>query len=406
MTTEIVPLPPLTNAVSLPSTLLVTALYDLAALEESSNRRTLDEYLTRGLFLRTLPHPLLVFTDPQLEPKLKEMFATNLNIHVIGLPWGKLRYTDRVDQIRTNMTVHPFHTNSDNKTTAFYSIMMWNKFEFVYQSYLCFPLYTNYVWLDFGLGGVIPHPSLQDLNQVLATFDDSHFCCTIINPLAGSEYNDDEACFGAWHYRQVGGFWSVGRHLMDFFVSFVRNEVDQLLHRQRVCMDEEIMARFSYAHPARCKFSFGDYVSCVSNWLGLKSDVDVAKRAIEKAHRCGLHHMAAAGLEQLLNSYNQGWIPWSTADVIHYAITCYIELYYVDAVQARKLAIQIVHWANEYESVRAHYLSRPELYRNNLRYVLSDQELTEWGPDESEDSDLKHSTTSTKQWSTLSSKFK
>lgn len=356
--------------------LLISALYDLKTIEQSSVRRSISEYCKHKDYLCELNQPLVIFTDPQLAPEIISLFISSPNIRIIPIPWNNLRYIDRLDQIRGNMSINPFHTDSPHKTTAAYSAVMWNKFEFVYMSYKMFPTYDKYVWVDFGLGGVIKNYPCP-IKDVLDQFDDTHFYCTIINPLVPSEFDSLNECFGSWKYRQVGGFWSIGRHGIEFFLSYIRSEIESLLQNKRVCMDEEVMARFSYTHPERCKFSFGDYGSCVVNWLGLKHDLHVARRAINKAHQSGRHAMAVTGLEKLLQSYARGLILWSPSDVVGLLMIYYIEMYYVDKVKSRAIAIKFLHMANEHDYVREYYKNNTTYIKSNFSFVLTDKELEE-----------------------------
>ena len=367
--------PPQSNMTAL----FVTALYDLKTIEQSSARRSLSEYYKHKDYLCSLTQPLIIFTDPYLEPELKSLFEASSHIQIIPLPWDQLRYMDQIEQIRTNMSLHPFQTDNANKTTASYSVMMWNKFEFVYKSYQLFPTYDKYVWIDFGLGEVVKD-HMCSMNDVLKQFDDTHFCCTIINPLVPSEYNSLDECFGSWKYRQVGGFWSIGRQGIEFFLSYLRSEIDWVLQHGRVCMDEEVMARFSYAHPERCKFSFGDYGSCVVNWLGLKHDLHVARRAIDKVQQHGKHCMAVIGFEKLLQSYVQRWIPWSPSDVMRLLMTYYIEMYYIDKVRARAIAIKFLHMANEHSDAHEYYQNNMTHIKSNFNFVLTNTEWEELSP--------------------------
>lgn len=359
--------------------LFVTALYDLKTIEKSSARRSLSEYYKYKDYLCSLTQPLIIFTEPHLEPELKQLFESSSHIQIMTLPWDKLRYMDQIGQIRINMNLHPFQTDNANKTTAAYSVMMWNKFEFVYKSYQLFPTYDKYIWIDFGLGGVVKDHACS-MNDVLKQFDDTHFCCTIINPLVPSEYDSLDECYGSWKYRQVGGFWSIGRNGIEFFVSFLRNEIESLLRMGRVCMDEEVMARFSYTHQDRCRFSFGDYGSCVVNWIGLKHDMHVTRRAIDKAHRFGRHLMAVTGFEKLLQSYSSKILQWSISDVMFLLMSYYIEMYYVDKPKSRAIAIKIMHMVNEHSEAHDYYVNNTSHMKLNFSYVLTDNEWEDLSP--------------------------
>jgi hypothetical protein len=283
------------------------------------------------------------------------------------------------------MCLHPFQTDNAFKTTGTYSVMMWNKFEFIYKAFQLFPDFDHYVWVDFGIQAVVSrHAHECSIDDAVNQFVDDKFCCMIINPLVPSEYNDLGICYGSWKYRQVGGFWSIGRKLVDFFILYLRNEIDKVLTGGYVCMDEEVMARFSYVHPEKCKFSFGDYASCIINWTGLKHDLPNVRAYVDKLHFNGRHVMASAGLEQLLESYTRGWIPWSDADVFALMLKYYIETYYVNTNKARQIVMAMIHTAHHNDYARNQLLNNPAPYRSNFCHVISDKEMNDWFPQPTE----------------------
>jgi hypothetical protein len=322
---------------------------------------------------------MVIFTEEALKSELEPFFINRQHIKLIVLPFEDFAYLNQVDTLRSNAVKNPFKTDSPHKTTVFYTILMWNKFTLVQKAYELFPNYKNYVWIDFGLGYVVGKNPCN-INDVLNTFDADHFSCTIINPMDSYEFNSLEESFGSWKYRQVGGFWSIGKQCIEFFMQFIHEQIDMILKTERICADEEIMARFSFAHPDKCVFSFGDYASCVCNWLNMTNDLHVAVTAINKCHIHSLHHMAYQGVSKILDVFNRGLISISKPDVVKFMFMYYIESFYVRHDMARKIAIHFLLCAH-IDPCFAEFLSekRNEI-KQQFTFVMTETEFENFSP--------------------------
>lgn len=359
--------------------LVVTGLYDLQSKENNSERRPVSDYTKYVDYLLTIEKDVVVFTEESLKPELEPLFTSCPNIRLVVLPFEQFEYIHCADTLKANALKNPFKTDSPYKTTVSYTILMWNKFFLVNKARELFPTYYKYVWMDFGLGFVV-QKNPCDINKVLDKFDADHFSCTIINPMARHEFDSLEESFGSWKYRQVGGFWSLGKNCFDFFIQFVREQIEFILASERICADEEIMARFSCLHPDKCVFSFGDYASCVCNWIALTHDLTVAVTAINKSHIHGLHHMACQGAAKMLNTYNQGFISIEKPNLIRFMFMYYIEAFYTNKQLARQVAIHFLLCAHvDPEFARFFNEKRNEL-KDQLQFVMSAHEFSEWGP--------------------------
>jgi hypothetical protein len=58
-------------------------------------------------------------------------------------------------------------------------------------------------------------------------------------------------------------------------------------------------------------------------------------------------------------------------------MTYYIEMYYVDKVKSRAIAIKFLHMANEHDYVREYYKNNTTYIKSNFSFVLTDKELEE-----------------------------
>lgn len=357
--------------------LVVTGLYDLQSKENNKERRPVSDYTKYVDFLLKIERDIVVFTEEALKPELELLFIDRSNIKLILLPFEEFEYINQVDALKANALKNPFKTDSPYKTTVHYTLLMWNKFFLVQKAHNMFPTYDKYVWMDFGLGYVV-EKNPCDVNVVLDNFDTDHFSCTIINPMSRQEYESLDESFGAWKYRQVGGFWSVGKNCIDFFMKFIRDQIDFIISAERICADEEIMARFSFAHPDKCVFSFGDYASCVCNWFALTHDLEVASNAINKSSNCGLHHMASQGAYKVLDSYNRNLLNIDKHTLINFTIMYYIQMYYIDKSIARQIAIQYLLCTHVDSDFALFFEEKRESLKQQFLFVMSEQEFDDW----------------------------
>ena len=329
------------------SAVYVSALYDLQTIEKNPQRRSASWYIDRiQLLLEQKNVPIIIYTDEHLEAALQKKCAGRENIQIKVIPFANLKYVDQLPIMTQNQQRHPYRTDNPAKDTQEYRVIMWNKFEFMADAAQCYPDAQKLIWIDLGIEYVAcKYEAHIDLAEIATYFDDQHFCCTIINPLNTEEYENVVLCCSAWRYRQVGGFWSIGRVIFNEFLTAIRQEITTVLEAGCVCMDEEIMARFSYRHSHLCRFSFGDYQSCIVNWRGLRYDIHIAKPAISKAHLYSLHHMAATGWQQLLQAGALGYWNMSSAEMYDYLLNWYMAMHYIDPVEATVIARFVIFCA-------------------------------------------------------------
>lgn len=355
-----------------PSSLFVTALYDLPRLEKNTQRRPIETYLNDFQFITQQQDiHLLVFTESHLFLRIQEQCKTHPHVTIIVREFSELALTAFQDKIEANHRLHPYVTDNPSKDTTSFFIVCCSKFEFVYSAARMFPAYDQYIWLDAGIKYIAAktHPNLS-LKQFAAALDNTKFCCTLINPISSQEEYDNlqEYC-SKWRYRQVGGCWSVGRQIILPFFQCLYEELTTILTRGYKCADEDIMARFVWKYPQLCTFSFGDYQSCISNWLGLFEDFEVAKYYITQAHARGVHHVATAGTAWLINEQlSKGSKDYSLPIICHYLLQLYIEMYYIEKSRAKEIALFFCDiFARCYELSTQRSYGRTTLDENNSR---------------------------------------
>ena len=319
----------------------VTALYDLATLEKNNARRSLQWYLEKIDFLLHQTVPLIIYTDLHLVDKLKERCAQNPNIQIIGKAFRDLRYADRLSQIEANLTLHPYKSQVPEKMTPVFFVTVWNKAEFLYETYCQQPDTDLLVWIDFGIRHVgVAYDDNLNLEQVYPHLSPHHFSCTIINPMNREEYHDLFLSCSYWQYRQAGGFWSVGRPVMQLFIDTLRTDTETILQAGYACMEEDLMARFVFAHPEKCCFMFGDDQSCISNWIDMKHDLTIAHRIVLVGGAMQLDHIVAACIPFMLQNVCRGLILCDIAHVFRYLCQWYTSL---SRIQSH-LAVSVGHF--------------------------------------------------------------
>jgi hypothetical protein len=329
------------------SAVYVSALYDLQTIEKNPNRKSALWYIDRiQLILEQKDIPIVIYTDETLQDALQKKCEGHPNIQIKVVPFDTLKYVDKLPLMTQNQNSHPYWTNNPAKDTQEYRVIMWNKFEFVADAAQSYPDAEKFIWIDLGIEYVAcQYEKHIDLAEIATYFDDSHFCCTVINPLTKDEYDNVVVCCSAWRYRQVGGFWSIGRLIFNEFLTAIREEIETVLNAGCVCMDEEIMARFSFRHPELCRFSFGDYQSCIVNWRGLRYDIHIARNAINKAHLYGRYHMAMAGWQQLLRAGSLGYFSMASILMYDYLLNWYLAGTFCNLPEAVSVARFVIYCA-------------------------------------------------------------
>lgn len=363
------------------SALFVTSLYDLQTFENNTKRRAVSAYYNSSYFLRSIPYPMVIFTEPRMISDIQSLFASNEHVTIIGCPWEQLKYFDYIDKLKIFQTIHPYQTTTPDKYTPAHMVIMWNKFNFIEKSHELFPNYDRYIWIDFGIEhATYIYNSQTDWKKIISSMSPDKFCCTLLNPITTEEYENVILGCSRWQYRQVGGFWSVGNSIFDFYIRRIYQEIQTVLDNQCLCADEDIMARFSYTNPEKCQFSFGNYASCIVNWMGLRYDIGLAKKVINDMHRQGRHHAAVMGIEKILEGFANGWMEWSEQDVFNYLIIYYIETYYLNTEKARMIATHIADLSHRNHFIHDR-LNGNNYFRDIFKFIFTEYEMTHWLPE-------------------------
>lgn len=278
----------------------VTAIYDLAHHEANPHRKPIEHYLSdRSCQWVLTLRPLVLFTEERLVERIREKLgpgaAAGENITIIVREFRDLKVFTAVTGTTTPRI--PYYTSTPCKDTLSHKQLQWEKFEMVAEVARMLEgrnLVDALVWADFGLGAILHDvpESYPEMAVIRATYPRDKFTCTVINPVTAAEFEDRDTYYERWRYRVAGGFWSVGQEVLPDFLRFVRREIAWLRLEGRTPVDEDIMGRFAYRFPAKCKFYFGDYGSLVANRVAAlaaagvvppKYDTAVAAQAMQKA---------------------------------------------------------------------------------------------------------------------------
>lgn len=359
----------------------VTCLYDIASFEQNSSRKSAAFYLQYASFLKNLQHPIIIFTSAELKSQLTESFQDAPLATIIIRPFEEFLFFDRLAEMNAISQVNPYRTRSPLKDTSLFKVLMWNKSEFIGIIAQQFPQYDVFIWIDFGLEVVVKkYIDATNVADVVSKFDDTHFCCTVLNPLSAHEYYNLHICFEGWRFRQVGGFWAIGRKNVDFFVNFIREEINQLFREKFICTEEDLMARFVFAHSDKCKLSFGDYETCMINWSGLLRQVQYIPSVLCKLQNNHQHRLAIFGFEGLLDAHMKGELPMSIDNFFGLFYYYFISMFYVDRQKSKEVAVQMLRIALVHTRFRELLIHTKSADFRNLQHVLTKDELDVLSP--------------------------
>ena len=354
----------------------VTCLYDIATVEKNSSRKSASFYLQCATFLKKLGRPIIIFTSADLFSRVNDAFGDAPHSTIIVRSFQEFAYFNRLAEMDAISRIHPYITRTPHKDTSLYKILIWNKSEFVGIVAKQYPQYDTFIWIDFGLEFVVKqHIADTNMANVISHFDDTHFYCTVLNPPSEYEYQNLPIFCEGWRFRQVGGFWAIGRKNVDFFVNFIREEINRILEAKYVCTEEDIMARFVFAHGDKCKLSFGDYDACIINWLGLTRKVHFIPSVLRKLQNNGQHKLALYGFEGLLDAHSKGNLPMTADDIFELLYYYFISLFFVDKLKSKEVVVQILRISLVNTRIRQLLMITESTDFKNFRHVLTKNEL-------------------------------
>jgi len=283
------------GAATASSPVFVTAIYDLAHHEANPHRKPIEHYLSdRSCQWVLTLRPLVLFTEERLVERIREKLGNAGG----GITIIVREFRDLSISCNTTIPRIPYHTSTPCKDTLSHKQLQWEKFEMVAEVAQMLRGRDSgnraFVWADFGLGAILHDvpESYPEMAMLRVAYPHDKFTCTVINPVTPAEFEDRATYYERWRYRVAGGFWSVGHEILPDFLRFVRREMAWLRLEGRTPVDEDIMGRFAYRFPSKCRFYFGDYGSLVANRVAAgavppgvppKYDTAVAAQAIQKA---------------------------------------------------------------------------------------------------------------------------
>lgn len=285
-----------------PTLTLVTAFFDLAKREKTT-RRPASEYLLHGQKLCEIAIPMVVFTDEEFVPIIREMRKKarhDLITRIVAFPFEQLPYFERRAQIERNRSTHKIDLLTPTKDTLNYQVLNWAKPWLVRRVIDENPFQsTHFMWHDFGLAHVAKMDSAVK-DGVYSDLPDKIKYLAIRAPHKALLENWPEY-FKTYHWYFGGGFFKGPRDkLVEFHAEF-EILLDRILTSGYAPLDQEIFALVVHRIPQLFEAYYGDYAGMLENYRYLRRDVHMAvwylREAIQFDNRDEIYALAVKTLD-------------------------------------------------------------------------------------------------------------
>lgn len=346
---------------------LVTALYDLAKIEERPQTKSISDYL--ALFetaTAAIDLPMVIFTEPDLCDAVRQRReALAQSTTVIPLPFEACRYASRLPEIRARLMPNP---KEPNKETPGYLVLMNNKPDFLQRAIDADPYQsTHFGWIDMGLTHIARMPDDFE-SKLLATLSDRIRAMTIHYP--GPVESEVEFA-RHYHHRMIGGFRYGPSHRLVEFAKVYHVVVDNLILDGVFPFEQNALSLCYRQRPELFELYCGDYKDCLAHSVGEIGSTHWYFNAIRQARQSGETTAAYQMCQELKRQSNR--LSW--ADQLELAHECFICGYYEgDESQRAQLANELLETLQRAEALVVRLGDETELLLGNLSYVDGPQE--------------------------------
>ena len=247
---------------------LVTCLFDLAAREAPTTRRTPADYLEAGAFLFGLDQDLVCFADPVLAPEIaarRRAAGLGKRTCVIPLALETLPAHELCDRIDAAQRANPVRNASPVKDTVLYTVLIWSKFELLRRATALDPFGASHLaWIDLGIAAR-PHPA----DDVFARPSDR------VRVMVMRGFTEHDISDRRDYYSYLRGFISAGYvtgprdgllRLCDLFDALASAELADGLAPS----EEQLLPVLAVEHSDLFDFHYGDYEGLLCNYVRLR----------------------------------------------------------------------------------------------------------------------------------------
>ncbi len=355
---------------------LVTALYDLHAMENAVHRNP-EVYQRLFWYVATIDLPLVIYAEKKHVASIEKIIAKFQSTVYAGrkiiqrelseLPY--YQYKDDLAKLKSFNNAEPVHTlNYSILTNSKVDLMMEVAKSNPYQS-------SHFAWIDFGISHVadtynINWPQIvRELPQQVKLY--------ILLSTTPTETKNRQFFYASNRGRVAAGFFSGTEASLSKFQELCDKEFKQMLKGTYRAMEEQIMAVVTTENPKLYAYAYGDYTGVLLNFCNIRRDIDLIMLNLERCRMKGLHYMATDIAKQLVTSLRNGYIRFTIRPSYKYTFfilhSGYISSYYIDRKFATYLAkiTRICHH-KAHRKLKKFIMDHYSNVRANLNFVNVD----------------------------------
>lgn len=249
-----------------PTITFVTSFFDLGKRENNTERRQVQVYLEKGLFLLGLDINLVIFIEEQFVDYVTEHRKAFMEkTKIIPMKFEDLHYYQHYDEIVENLKLHPIHNSSSYKDTPNYIILMWEKLEFVKRVIEDNPFKSDYVgWIDFGLTHVattrkcLTNETFKKVPEKIKIMK--------LREFSYNEFNDLKTYYSYLRGIMAAGYITGSIENMLIFHRLMNIEINRCLEMKVAPVDEQILPIVISKCPDLFILYNGDYEDILDNY--------------------------------------------------------------------------------------------------------------------------------------------
>ncbi len=256
---------------------LVTAYFDLSALEKRGWLKSHQDYVNLSDFICSLDLNIVFFVERDIDLIVWEKRKKNNLLHktlIIRKKYSELHFADQLENIAEYKKENPLSNEWVGKDTPLYYVLVWNKIFLVDYVMKKNPFSTTHFgWIDFGLYSVIKNDMPDNVIDIFANLPDKVRILEISTTF-DSEIEDLKIYASKNRYKTGGGLWTGSKEYLQKLVKVFTEYLHICLSDRLFVSEESIMGILLNTNPELFDTFYGNYWQIVANFDKIRRPID------------------------------------------------------------------------------------------------------------------------------------
>lgn len=354
---------------------LVTMLFDINK-RNAVKRRSVEEYLEWGKIVLNLKHDMVIYCEPDIVDRIKELRAPEAKTEIIPMLFEELPQYKWLETIKKCNFPNTNAPSSSLSVFADLIIMWWSKLRLLSNIAVRNPFNSSHVaHIDFGIAHCVHNWIVPEVFIVLPNKIRFHVLRYI-----DKEYTNKDDYYHHIHSLLAGNYYVGPVGQVEDLANEFDGGIEEVLCNNWVAIDEEILARIVAKQPEKYLYSYGAFANVFTNCFGVYYNLGhISKMLVDARKRKGWQFICDVGSDVVKN-YENG-MSYNMTELEAVLSEYYIGAYYLDYPNQERasflanLYVRLLDMDHDFYSA---YLEKRYLIQSNFSYLPNPPKLP-WG---------------------------